>query len=529
MSVTFRAGPTFAASQGRFLPAAQQEAPSANRRLIEALTDYIPHVMRLNGTPGLNIALARHGQIIWEEGFGFADLTLNTPMTAATVAHSGSMAKVYTAIAALQLVERGALQLDAPVNTYLTDFRIENPFGKRAITLEDLLTHRCGLNGNAAGATYRHPAQLKDHVREGYAKETFRSYRGSWHKRWLAEVGAQFMYSNFGMATVGYLVEVANPERLSFSEYVYRNIITPLGMTSTQFPPVQAPPHVREDIAARYSTGYAMFGHVVLPTPTLYLGDFPAGTVVTTPGDHIRLLMALANQGRHGDCQLLQPETVANMLRPPADMTTSAVKEPMKFGLGLQVYAFDTPEFWFGHGGAHMWGWVNNFRAFPPLDFAYAVFTNHWTILPGRVAESLMIEDFIKTWIRNENGGVRVERDRPAGDWAWKTSYAIGVVFTEHLMGVLGIEDALPADDVDAMAQEAKIFLEAANVGAGWDPDGFRSGMLDMANVPMTIEGIRTAVSSGQLRLTPAEFEKIGREFGLSGSPVLMFVAEAPR
>ena len=527
MTLSFFKGPTFAAVQGAFLPAAEQGAAAADQRLIEALADYIPHVMRLNGTPGLNLAVARRGRVIWEHGFGFADLAQRTPMTAATVAHSGSMAKVYTSVAALQLVERGALQLDAPINAYLTDFRIENPFGKRDITLEDLLTHRSGLNGNAAGATYRHPAPLKDHVREGYAKETFRSYRGSWRKRWLGEVGGQFTYSNFGMATVGYLVEIMNPERLSFSDYVYRNIIAPLGMTSTQFPPVQAPPHVRDEIAARYSTGYAMFGHVVLPTPTIYFGDFPAGTVVTTPGDHIRLIMALANQGRFGDCQLLEPQTVANMLTPHTDVPTSVVtNEPVKFGLGLQVCAFDKPGFWFGHGGAHMWGWVNNFRAFPRLDFAYAVFTNHWTILPARVAESLMIEDFIKTWIGNEIGGTPVDRSPAGAEWAWKTSYAIGVVFTEHLMGVLGIEEALPAGVVEAMAQDAKLYLEAANVGAGWDPGGFRAGMLDMANVPMTLEGIRAAVSSGQLRLTPQEFEKIGREFGLAGSPILMFAAQ---
>lgn len=63
--------------------------------------------MRLSGTSGLNIALARRGSLIWEEGFGFADLTKRTPMKPDTVTHSGSMAKVYTSVAALQLVERG--------------------------------------------------------------------------------------------------------------------------------------------------------------------------------------------------------------------------------------------------------------------------------------------------------------------------------------------------------------------------------------------------------------------------------------
>ena len=61
--------------------------------------------------------------------------------------------------------------------------------------------------------------------------------------------------------------------------------IDPLGMTSTQYPPVQDAAHIRPEIFARMSTGYALFGNVRIPTPAIYFADHPAGTVVTTPGE----------------------------------------------------------------------------------------------------------------------------------------------------------------------------------------------------------------------------------------------------
>jgi CubicO group peptidase (beta-lactamase class C family) len=521
-------GPGFVPTAGAGVAAAETDAiAAADLRLIAALKDYIPHAMRLTGTPGLNIALARRGEVIWDEGFGYADLATRAPMTAETVAHSGSMAKVYTAIAALQLVERGVIALDGPINDYLKGVRAENPLGKREITVRDLLTHRSGLNENAAGSMYRIPPPLADHVRDGYAADTFRSYARSMTRRWGCEVGERFIYSNFGMATLGYVIECANPEGLSFSDYIQRHVVEPLGMASTQFPPVQAPPHVRPEIADRYSTGYAALGHVLVKTPTVYFADFPAGGVVTIPREHIRLLLALANKGRYGDAQLLRPETVEAMLTPQTEMGVSGLGVPIQFGLGIQLTDVGTPHRSFAHGGAHMFGWVNQFRAYPALDFAYAVFTNHWTLLPTRTGEALMIDDFIRTWVRNETGGVGAERGEPPRDWAWKTSYVAGLVMAEQLMGLLGIEDPLSEAAVAAMARDAVLHADAPNISSGWDPEAFRAGLADLQALPMTIESIRQALTSGAFKVTAEELATIGRQFGLPGSPILMSAGEA--
>jgi D-alanyl-D-alanine carboxypeptidase len=109
---------------------AGQDASGADHRpLIEALRDFIPRAMKLEGTPGLNLAVALDGRVIWEEGFGLADLDRRIPMTPQTVTHSGSMGKAYTATAVMQLVEQGVIGLSDPISKYITDVRIVNPLG----------------------------------------------------------------------------------------------------------------------------------------------------------------------------------------------------------------------------------------------------------------------------------------------------------------------------------------------------------------------------------------------------------------
>ncbi len=493
---------------------AQEGAASSDTSLIEALRSYIPHVMRQNGTPGLNIALARRGKVIWEEGFGYADLEKKTPMTPKTVLRSGSMGKTYTATAVMQLVERGVIGLHDPINKYLKEFQVINPLGKQEITFYDLLTHRSGLTTNAAGSDFVAPKPLGEHLKEGYSKKMFKSYKGTVLSRWSAKVGEKFQYSNFGIATLGYLVEVTNPEGLSFSEYVQKHIIDPLGMTSTMYPPVQDAAHVRPDIFERLSNGYAQFGPVDIPTPTIYFADYPAGTVVTTPGDHICLLLAYINKGNYHGYQLLMPETVRLMLTAQIAMGDNAL------GLVWFLRNVNKPDFNFGHGGAHMYGWNNDFRAYPEQDFALVVATNHWNIASpaerSAKREAQLISDFISSWLKHEQA--EFHRVQAPASWAWKTSYVIGLMMVESLKGSLGIESPLTHEMIEAMARGVKVRTEAENGVSVWDPAGFRAGVEDMLSVEMTLTGIRAFLESRRLRVAPEELEILFRELGGSGT-----------
>ena len=87
-------------------------------------------------------------------------------------------------------------------------------------------------------------------------------------------------------------------------------------MTSSQFLAVEDAAHAKPNIAKNLSKGYADFGPVHIPTPTVYFAEYPAGAIFTTPADNMRLLLAYSNGGKYNGYQLLKPETVRLMLSP---------------------------------------------------------------------------------------------------------------------------------------------------------------------------------------------------------------------
>jgi CubicO group peptidase (beta-lactamase class C family) len=112
--------------------------------VVAALKPFIEQQMADKKLPGLSIAVVDDQEIVWAAGFGFADTKARTPATADTVYRIGSVSKLFTDIGIMQLVERGALNLDAPITEYLPDFHPRNPFGT-PITLRQLMSHQSGL------------------------------------------------------------------------------------------------------------------------------------------------------------------------------------------------------------------------------------------------------------------------------------------------------------------------------------------------------------------------------------------------
>src|SRR5262249_16724046 len=111
---------------------------------ITRLEKLIAHEMEDKRLPAVSIALVDDQRIVWPKGFGYADPAAKQPATEDTVYRVGSVSKLFTDIAVMQLVERGEIDLDAPVTKYLPDFAPVNPF-KTAITLRHLMSHRAGL------------------------------------------------------------------------------------------------------------------------------------------------------------------------------------------------------------------------------------------------------------------------------------------------------------------------------------------------------------------------------------------------
>jgi CubicO group peptidase (beta-lactamase class C family) len=179
----------------RSTPAANIPAAPQYRPVADALTGFIRSEMEQKQIPAVSIALIDDQQIVWSAGFGNA--RTNLPATADTIYRVGSVSKLFTDIALMRLVERGELDLDAPVAKYLPAFHPTNRFEK-PITVRQLITHRSGLGRETPVGSYFDPTEpsLADTIASLNQTEV------------VYEPGTRTKYSNAAIALVGYLLEL---------------------------------------------------------------------------------------------------------------------------------------------------------------------------------------------------------------------------------------------------------------------------------------------------------------------------------
>src|SRR5260370_30910162 len=174
--------------------------------------------------PAVSVALVDDQRIVWAKGFGYRNPEAKAPATADTVYRVGSVSKLFTDLAVMQLVERGTLDLDVPVTKFLPDFKPANPFGT-AITLRQLMTHRAGLVRESPIGNYFAPTE------PSLAKTV-----ESLNKTELAcAPETKLKYSNAGVAAVGLVLQ--ETQKQTFPRYLTRTLLLPLGMTGSAFEP----------------------------------------------------------------------------------------------------------------------------------------------------------------------------------------------------------------------------------------------------------------------------------------------------
>ena len=484
------------------------------RALIDATRDYVVHLMRAHGTPGLNLAMGYRGELIWEAGFGYADVAAARPMTPETVYHSGSLGKTYTATAIMHLVDRGVIALDDPISDHLP-FEVHNPLGDRDVTVHDLLTHRSGLSGGGAKGVWDKPLPLEEALRASYDSDTSPLLGGT-TPFWIGKVGAQFNYSNPGIATLGLIVQTANPDGLSFSDYVQRYVMDPLGMESSQYPPAQHVDYVWPDIWENMSTGYARMGSAWVPSVPLYFSHYPAGGVLAKPADHIRLLTAMSNGGEYNGYRVLDAETVAEMLTP---QYAEEIGPGITVGLVWRLRNHGARSMSLAHAGGHMFGWRTEGYAWPELGVTLMVAHNQWS-LPDPSPEGGMIPEFVESWVLNAPPDV--DLTAASEEWAWKVSYVRGVMYAAMFRMYVGVEGDFPADGLEEAIASTRVLPGGRE---DWDPDGFRAGLGDISEVGFGYEEVNGFWGSEASRVTVEEAELILRELGarFPGSSSIIF------
>lgn len=488
---------------------------NAGLRLIEALKAYIPIVMRKHQTPGLQIALADKGRMIWEAGYGLNDITTGKEMTSDSVYRSGSLGKTYTATAIMILVDRGIIALDDPINKHLP-FKVRNPLGERDITVLDLMVHRAGLSVDGA-CSWQPAVDLAATVKAEYDRECS-PLMGGMMKRWISPVGAQWMYSNLGISTLGLIVQTANLEGLSFSDFVQRHVMDPLGMTHSQYPPAQHPDYVRPDIWALTGKGYSRMGGADVPTIPLYISEYPSGAALQRPADHLRLLLAMLNDGELEGCRLFSPEIACAMLSPatpsPDERQGSVNSRNNEQGLVWRINDHGTEWESFDHAGGHMFGWRTQGRGWRNYGAAVMVAVNQWN-LPESVFDVNELTDFVGNWLRHRPP---VDADEPMAWDAGVVSYVRGVLLAGTYRVSLAIEGQIPKEvfNVDFAAVRDRL--------GSWDLDAFRRGFETASALPQTVDAIKSFWKSPECEVDGATAHSVYVALGGRPEPGLVSI-----
>ncbi|HXI94111.1 MAG TPA: serine hydrolase domain-containing protein [Blastocatellia bacterium] len=228
--------------------------------------------------PGISVAIARDNQIIFRRGYGLADLENQVPATAVTVFRIASVAKSLTAVAAMQLAEKGKLDLDAPVQKYAPSF----PTKAFPITTRQLLSHLSGVRGYRSGEGERtyHYESLTD------ALAVFKD------DPLEHEPGTKYAYTTFGYTLLGVVIEGASG--MSYSEYLRERVLKPAGMLHTQVDDVY-------EIIPNRARGYSpkVYGQFNgdWRNPALMDSSYkiPGGGLVSTAEDLARFAIAVQN------------------------------------------------------------------------------------------------------------------------------------------------------------------------------------------------------------------------------------------
>jgi len=257
------------------------------------LDGFMPMQLERENIAGAVVLVVKNGSVLFAKGYGYSDAAKKTPVTVdATMFRPGSISKLFTWTAVMQLVEQGKLDLDRDVNEYL-DFKIPAKFGK-PITLRNIMTHTPGFE-----------EQIKDLINEeGAPMATLRQHLAEHIPERIFPPGTTPAYSNYAAALAGYIVERVS--RRPFNDYVAENIFKPLGMARSTF--VQPLP---AELKPFMSGGYNLGSDKAKPFEVIE--EAPAGALAATAADLSRFMIAHLQNGKFEGTQILRAETAQQM------------------------------------------------------------------------------------------------------------------------------------------------------------------------------------------------------------------------
>ncbi|MBK9014445.1 MAG: serine hydrolase [Saprospiraceae bacterium] len=307
--------------------------------------------------PGIAALVSRNGQIIYKKAFGMANLELNTPMQLDNVFWVASIGKQFTAVAILQLIEQGKLNLQDEITKFIPDY----PTQGNKITIEHLLTHTSGIH-NFSGM----PDPEKKLAFDCTPNEVIDFFK---NLPMRFAPGTQWEYSNSGYFLLGYIIEIITGK--PYSEYLEENIFKPLGMTNSLYANNK---RIIKNRVGAYSIGD---NGLVNSRPLNPIIIFSAGAIQSTVEDFYKWQQAIHSY------KLVKKETLDKAFK-RYKLTDGKETD---YGYGWKLgYVYESPSIWHG-GGIEGFGATEIYL--PKEDVFVVVFSNCDCNYPKEIASRL--------------------------------------------------------------------------------------------------------------------------------------------
>lgn len=281
----------------------------------DAVDGYIRSTMASDHIPGLAVSVVQNGSIVYLKGYGVAAPD-GRPVTPQTPFILGSTSKSFTALAVMQLVEAGKIELDAPVTRYLPWFRTRNAQESARITVHHLLHHTSGLQ------TYDGLQGLRDNDQSSMALEN--GVRELSRAQLGQPPGERYEYANQNYNALGLIVQMVSG--MSYEEYVRSAIFRPLQMHHSAAT-------LSDAAVADVAVGYRQW----LVWPVAFDAPYPrrmtpAGFLISSAEDLSHYVAALLNGGVYEHSQLLSPSGIGTLHTP-----ASRISPEISYGMGWAI------------------------------------------------------------------------------------------------------------------------------------------------------------------------------------------------
>jgi len=295
----------------------------------QGMSEEIQKLMKKHKVVGLSLALVDGQETVWSKGFGYADEDEKILADCNTVYRIGSVSKLFTATATMQLAEQGVINIDSVYSKYVPEFSIKTRYkGNELITPRNMLTHHSGIPGDYIyGWTTNAPISSNiENLKNEYT---------------CFKPNHVWAYSNTAVSLVGHMIEKIKGK--DFNSCIVSDVFNPLDMKNSSFV-------MNDDIKKLFSKSYNKKGE---EEKDITIRDIPAGTMMSNASDISNFLKMLFSNGRFNNNQILKEKTLNEMFR--HQNANVALDMKMQMGISWMInihkslnYAGKT----LGHGGS---------------------------------------------------------------------------------------------------------------------------------------------------------------------------------